>query len=224
MSFNRNIEALKESLTFALRLTFLITIPATAGLIILREPIIRVLFMHGSFDSKSLALTTHALLFYAIGLVAFASAKIFAPAFFSMKDVRTPVYISVVAVVVNLVGCILLKDPLANGGIALAASISAFVNALLLLIIFHKRVGTLNYRLIFATLGRISTAVLVMGIPIYFINDKFHGFTDYTLIIQVLLLIGVIILAAVLYFGTLKIVKSSELKELVRLVRRKGRE
>jgi putative peptidoglycan lipid II flippase len=216
------IDKLKESLTFSLRVTMLITIPATVGMVILREPIIRILFMRGEFDKRSLYLTMNALLYYVLGLAVIAGSKIVAPAFFSLKDVKTPVYISVVTVGINLIGCIVLKEPLKNGGIALAATISAFVNIGLLLYIFQKRYGNLNNALLRLTIFRTTVASLIMGIPIFIINSKLNAFENYRLLMQLAFLFGTILLAILLYTLGLWIMRSHELKELMYLVKRRS--
>jgi len=214
-----NIEKLKDSLTFSLRITLLITIPATFGLMILREPIVRILFMHGSFDERSLALTTHALLYYAIGLTMVAGTKIIQPAFFSMKDVKTPVLVMAFAVIVNLVGCLVLKGPLRNGGIALAASISALSNVALLILIFHRRYEGLNYKGILQTIIRITAATAAMCIPVYIITSYLNYFRAYSLIVQIGLLLLCIGLAIIFYTATLKLLRAREIKELAELLK-----
>lgn len=216
------LDALKESLTFSLRITLLITIPATVGMILFREPIIRVLFMHGKFDQRSLDLTSRALLFYVLGLAAFSWTKIIAPAFFSLKDVKTPVYISCITVGVNLIGCLLLKDPLKNGGLALAATISAVVNVAILLYIFQKRWGALNNKLIGLSFIRTLTASAVMGVPLFIINDKFDGFSNLRLLPQVGLLGLTIVFSVGIYLAVLKIMKSHEVDELFSIIRKRG--
>jgi putative peptidoglycan lipid II flippase len=217
------LDALKESLTFSLRITLLITIPATVGLILFREPIIRVLFMHGKFDQRSLDLTSTALLFYVLGLAAFSWTKIIAPAFFSLKDVKTPVYISCVTVGVNLLGCLLLKDPLKNGGLALAATISAIVNVAILLYIFQKRWGVLNNKLISLSFIRTIAASAVMGIPLFFLNDRLDGFAHLRLLPQICLLAVIIIFSAGIYLAVLKLMKSHEVDELFAIIRNRAR-
>lgn len=217
------LDALKESLTFSMRITLLITVPATVGLILFREPIIRVLFMHGRFNQRSLELTNVALMYYVLGLAAFSWTKILAPAFFSMKDVKTPVYISCVTVGVNLAGCLLLKDPLKNGGIALAATISAVVNVAILLYIFQKRWGKLNNKLILFSFMRTLIASAAMGIVVYFINDAFDGFAHIRLLPQIGILIGTIIISIAIYLAVLKMMKSHEVEELFSIIKDRRR-
>ena len=91
--------ALKKTLTFSVRIVAFITIPAMLGLMILREPIIRVLFQHGQFMAASTRLTARALLYYAIALPGLATVKLIVPAFYSTKDTKTPVIVAAISMV-----------------------------------------------------------------------------------------------------------------------------
>jgi putative peptidoglycan lipid II flippase len=217
------MDKLKESLAYSLRITMLITIPASVGMILLREPIIRVLFMHGRFNERSLFLTSRALLYYILGLVAISGAKILAPAFFSLKDVRTPVYVSCLAFIANLVGCILLKDPLQNGGISLAATISAFVNMLVLWYIFQKRYGALNNKLIGITFIKSLSASIIMAIPLFIINSRFSGLAGMRFLPQLGILLFMIIIGIGFYLLVLKIMKSHEVDEFIAMIKSRRR-
>lgn len=93
---------LKKTLTFSVRIVAFITIPAMLGLMILREPIIRVLFQHGQFMAASTKLTARALLYYAIALPGLATVKLIVPAFYSTKDTRTPVVVAAISMVINI--------------------------------------------------------------------------------------------------------------------------
>jgi putative peptidoglycan lipid II flippase len=134
-------EGMMQNLRFALRLVALITLPAAFGLIVLREPIVRMLFQYGSFTSRSTELVTYALLFQAPGLAGVGATRVVVQMFFAMKDTRTPVYVAAVSMAVNLALCYYLSIPLSLGGIALAGSISAVLNFLLLIIILKSRIG-----------------------------------------------------------------------------------
>jgi putative peptidoglycan lipid II flippase len=136
-----DLEGMKESLRFALRLVFIITLPATAGLIVLRTPIITMLFEYGRFDRNSVNMVSGALIYHAVGLAGIGATRILVQMFYSLKDTRTPVYLASVSMAVNLGLCWYLKYPLGLGGIALAGSISAFVYFLLLAAFLKRKTG-----------------------------------------------------------------------------------
>src|SRR2546423_10986303 len=98
----KDFDALKKTLTFSVRIVAFITIPAALGLMILREPIIRVLFQHGQFMAASTRLTARALLYYAVGLPALASVKLIVPAFYSTRDTKTPVIVASISLIMNV--------------------------------------------------------------------------------------------------------------------------
>src|SRR2546423_14362152 len=98
----KDFEALKKTLTFSVRIVAFITVPAALGLMILRDPIIRVLFQHGQFVAASTRLTARALLYYAVGLPALASVKLIVPAFYSTRDTKTPVIVASISLIMNV--------------------------------------------------------------------------------------------------------------------------
>lgn len=121
-----------DTLDWALRGVLTVTLPAAAGLIVLALPMVSTLFQYGKFDDFDARMSAQALQAYGFGLTGFILVKVLAPGFYARQDTRTPVRIGVIAMAVNLVGCLLLSGPLAHAGLALATSIAAFVNSALL--------------------------------------------------------------------------------------------
>ena len=128
-----------QTIDWSMKIALLIAVPAAVGLIALAEPLIVTLFYRGEFDAHNVEMTSIALQAYAIGLVGFSFVKILAPAFFAREDTRTPVKIGLVALLVNLVLSIVLAwylvdigYPGPHAGLALATSVAAMLNALLL--------------------------------------------------------------------------------------------
>src|SRR6185436_11252812 len=119
----------------------LFSLPATAALWILAEPMIRVLFEHGKFGPDDTVRTAGALGAYAVGLPAFMLIKALTPGFFARHDTRTPLYIALLAIMLNfaLNAVLIFGTNLAQVGIALAQSLSGWVNALLLAAVLLSR-------------------------------------------------------------------------------------
>lgn len=157
--------ALRQTLAFSLRLGLFITLPATVGLLVLREPIVRVLFQRGEFTAEDTAATAWALGFYALGLAAFAGVKIAAQVFYALGDTRTPVKVGIAAMILNslLAVGLALFSPLAHGGLALATACSATFNAGTLLWLLSRRLGPLRDPAWRASLGRTGVATLLLG-------------------------------------------------------------
>ncbi len=160
----------KESLSFAIRLVTFITIPATVGIIALGTPIIAMLFQRGEFDSEATRGTVYALWFFSIGLAAFGGRRILVSAFYSLKDTVTPVIVSCVAVGSNIIFCYLFIGPLKHGGLALAASLSAILNLLLLFLILRKRLRGIGGRKILNSAIKVTLSSLPMGAGVYAIS------------------------------------------------------
>ncbi|BCN94011.1 putative lipid II flippase MurJ [Thiomicrorhabdus immobilis] len=129
---NENWQGFQEDIDSALRLVLIIGLPATLGLLILSEPLITTLFFYGAFTAHDASMSSMSLMAYSFGLLGFILVKILAPAFYSRKDMKTPVKIAVVALVTNTVLNLILIGPFAHVGLAAATTVSAFVNAGLL--------------------------------------------------------------------------------------------
>ncbi len=154
----------RETLSLGLRLVFFITFPAMAGLIALRVPIVNLLLEHGEFDRISTLGTAAAILYYSVGLWAFAGVRIMAQAFYSLQDTKTPVKVAAGAVIVNLLLSMILMGPLAHGGLALANSIAAMMNLGLLTVMLRRKIGRIDGRRILRSLLKILPASALMGL------------------------------------------------------------
>ena len=158
--------AFSATLDWALRLNVLIGVPAAAGLAMLAAPMLTTLFNYGAFEHADVLRTAQSLRAYSIGLVAFIGIKILAPGFYAKQDMRTPVTIGVVAMLSNIVLNLALVVPLAHAGLALATSLSAFLNAGLLWWMLRSR-GVYNagggWPRLFVQVS-VATAVLVLSL------------------------------------------------------------
>ncbi len=109
-----------------------ITLPAALGLIVLADPIVQVLFVHGRFTEADAARTAAALVAYALGLVAFSWTKALAAACYARKDAKAPMRYTLFSLAINLAAAVALMRPLGAAGLALATSAAGWANALLL--------------------------------------------------------------------------------------------
>lgn len=127
-----NPDAFRRSLGWAIRLVLLVGLPSSVALMILAEPLLTTLFQYNAFNAVDVSQSAGSLMAYSLGLPAFMLIKILAPAFFSRQDTKTPVKIGVWAMGLNMVFNLILIWPLAHVGLALATSLSAWINAGLL--------------------------------------------------------------------------------------------
>jgi len=128
----QSAERFSHTLDWALRWAFLFGLPAAVGLVVLSGPLLATLFYSEAFDVQDVTSATRSLMAYSLGLMGFILIKVLAPGFYSRQDTRTPVRIGVIAMLTNMVLNIALVFPLAHAGLALATTLSASLNALLL--------------------------------------------------------------------------------------------
>ncbi|MDP2948629.1 MAG: murein biosynthesis integral membrane protein MurJ [Chloroflexota bacterium] len=140
-SASGGLDRLRGTLFVSLRYILFLTIPASVGLILLREPLVSLLLERGEFTAAATDITASALLFYAIGLFAHSAIEILSRGFYALRDTRTPVGLAVLSMALNLAFSLALKGPLEHDGLALAMSVATIVEASLLFIVFQRRVG-----------------------------------------------------------------------------------
>ena len=214
----KDFDSLKKTRTISVRIAAVITIPAALGLMILREPIIRVLFQHGQFVAESTRLTARALLYYAVGLPSLASVKLIVPAFYSARDTKTPVVVASISLVINIVlNIVFLKFLFArvqNGGPALATALACYFDFFALFIIFRLRYGAMGTMEIVRSFSRIFLCSGIMGVACWF-GGRYTAFTLHSRFgIQLLVFAALIIGATALYLALAWIFRCREIEEV----------
>ena len=212
-------EGLRTSFSYALRLVFFITIPAMTGLIVLREPIVQLLFERGAFDPAATRMTAEALFYYAIGLCAFSGVRIVASTFYALQDTKTPVRMAVISLVVKIVLSILFMGPMRHGGLALATSLASGVNLVLLIWALRKRLGRIGARGILGSILKSTASAVVMGAVIVlaavWISPQ-RSWSTWCLLTWVL---GGVAGGAVLYCGIASLFRCAEVAAVVDMVK-----
>lgn len=218
---DKNHEAFKGTLNYSMRIALTESIPAMFGLLLFAEPIIRLLFQRGAFTAESTAGTVGALRMFAIGIPFVTGVRNIVPAFYAMKDAKTPVYMATVALVVNALLAFILMKPLLHMGLALSMSIASVVNFVLLIYAFRRKMGLFGGRSLFKSTGR--SILACHGIVAVFIICKYvlHLFVDVKGVLLGLQLFAVIIVCMVVYLTILKYVAPEEFGHFKSLIRRK---
>ncbi len=158
------------ALEWAMRMILIIAIPSTLGLIIFAKPILMTLLGYGKFTHHDVVMTQKSLSTFSLGLCAFMLVKVLGSAFYATQNIKTPVKVGAVSMLVNTVFCLLLIKPLAHAGLALASSIAGWVNALALLYllivrgVYQRASGWLKY------LAQLLTANLLMAILLFYLK------------------------------------------------------
>lgn len=211
----RDIDGMRKSFSHSMRLVFFITIPSSVGLIVLHRPIIRLIYEWKVFGAASTDMTASALMYYAIGLVAYAAVRILAQSFYALKDTITPAKVGVCAVMVNVLFNLLLMYHLGAGGLALATSISAFFNASWLFYLLRKKMGYIGGKQMVSSAARIGSASLFMGLVCHGLYSYCIGRFPENILGDKLMALGLPLGAGLLvFFVTARIFGLRELEEL----------
>ncbi len=203
-------EKFSQTLNWAMRLSLVIAIPAMMGLVALATPILATLVQYREFTLADTQMAGLSLMAYALGLPAFIFIKILAPAFYARQDTKTPVKIGVIAMLVNIALNLLfvwlftkLEIKGSHAGLALATSLSAYVNASLLYILLNRS----NIIHFMQSTFALATKVFISAMLMYYLLDKFTptltAWTDWAVSTRAIVLFALISLATVSYAGLL---------------------
>jgi len=199
-----NAERYSELLDWGLRLVLVLALPCAVALLVFAKPLVAVLYHYGAFTARDVDMTVTALMGYGIGLMGLVGVKILAPGFYARQDIRTPVRIAVIVLILTQLMNGVFVPWLGHAGLALSIGLSALVNATWLLIglrrgaMYHPAPG---WRVL---LLRVGAATLLLGAALTWAS---HG-VDWIALgarpgLRVALLAAVLAAVAVLYFATL---------------------
>jgi len=184
-----NIIEFKKSLLFGLKILIFITVPSAIGLIVLRGSVIRLIYQHGIFSKSATNMTTSALLYYSIGLFAYACVRLITMSFYALKDTKTPVKIGIYIVFVNIALDLILVRYLAHSGLALATSVVAILNMIILLKVLQNKIGDLELKSHALFLLKIVISSVFLGVVCVLVNNYLGSLLDlnnkYNQILQV---------------------------------------
>ncbi len=159
-----NKKLFKINISKSINMIVIIMLPIMVVMTTFSTEIVKVLFEEGSFNSHDTYLTSTALFFYSIGILAYGLKELLAKSFYSLQDTKTPVRNATISVVINIVFSIILVNIMGIGGLALASSISATVTTMLLLISLRKKIGKIGFSYILKTFIKGAIASIVMYI------------------------------------------------------------
>jgi putative peptidoglycan lipid II flippase len=208
----KDFGSFKDSLNYSIRFSVFALLPAMAGLAVIGLPIVRLLFERGKFDEAASLVTSGALFYYSLGLPAYAMAKIFANAFYSFQDTKTPVKAAAAAMVLHVILCAVLMRFLDVGGLALATAAASYFQLALLIVWLKKRLGKLGLKkILFSSLKSAAAAAITAIAAFYACKISQNVFIS----VPVSVIAG-----SAAFFLTAKLLKSEELKIFVRTFKR----
>lgn len=209
-----DIKAMKETLNYSLRMVFFMGLPASIGLIVLRHPIVSIIFERGDFTHEAAVACSRVLLCYSLGLFAFLGLKIATQCFYALKDSKTPMKIAAAMVILNLVLNLSLMFILREAGLALATSLCSFANMAILFLLLSKKINGMDFNSLLISVKRNGISALVMGVICWIIVLIIGGVGR-----NVFALCGVIIAGLISYIITSLLLGAPEFKELVLNIR-----
>lgn len=217
----KDIEALKGTMNYGLRLALLIAIPSSVGLYLLALPTVSVLFQRGEFTAATATATAGALSFFALKIPFVSGVRNLVPAFFALKDARRPVIVAAIAVVVNAIAALLLMNSMLHEGLALALVISSAVNFAILLWWFRRKVGPIGAGRILSSVLRTSVASAIMGAVLWAALRWIGPFLHLSLLYRAAILFGLIGVGIAIFLAIIRVINPTEFHALMGMIRRK---
>jgi putative peptidoglycan lipid II flippase len=196
---SKDDKAFSANVDWAVKMVCLLGIPAATGLFMLAEPMLLTIFQRGEFTPQVATYASHSLTAYSFGLLSFMLVKVLAPGFYSKQDTKTPVKFGIWCMVANMVFNLILVWPYDYVGLAMATSLSAFMNAALLYIELHKRGVYVASSRTVVFIGKVILASTLMGIAIYTFNPVAMAWVDFPLLTKVIELAKLIAIGAAVF-------------------------
>ena len=196
---NKSPQAFAKTLDWGIRSVCFLGVPAMLGLMILAEPMLRVLFMRGEFDIQDVTMSGMSLLAYASGLLSFMLVKVLAPGYYSRQDTKTPVKFGVIAMVSNMLLNIVFAIPFGYVGLAIATALSATLNAGMLWFGLYKSGVYQRQPQSVSVLLRIVCSGAVMVAALLYATPALNRWVELSSLDAILQLVALIIGGALVY-------------------------
>lgn len=205
----------KKSLSSALTTIIMIMVPASVAIGMLRTPLVTVIFGRGAFTTKDINLTSNALLFYCPAMIAYGVRDILNKAFYSLKDVKTPMINSLFGIVINVIINIFIVKYMKVSGLTLATTISAIITTILMLWDLNKKIKGISLKNIFVNFIKVSIASMIMAGFIFFINRICAAEFVNAMKSSFMSILLSFVVGSIVYFICLYIVKIKEYSDLI---------
>ena len=216
------IDDLRNSISFGLRAILAVNIPATLFMVVMADPLVRMIFLGGEFTQGDVGATTIALIFYSAGIFAWAGQAIIARGFFAMQDTKTPIILGSIATVIFIPLNYILMHAMGHGGLALATSIAAAIHLTALTVFLRKRLNGLEGHRILHSVIRVCIASFVMAAVCYGTRvGMAHVVAVETKKGAALTVLVAMSLASVVYLGLIKLFRVEEADFLWNMIKRR---
>ncbi len=214
-------KAIRSIMRQGINTIFVITVPATIGIMILSEPIVRIFFERGAFDSTATTMTSGALFFYSIGLVGISLRLMLNKVFYSFHDTKTPMVNGILSVGLNIILNFILVRFMAHRGLALATSISAIFTSILLLFSLRRKIGPIGISGYIKCFLKTLVAASIMGIIAYSVYNGLIIRLGYGKIFELISLLASIFVGMIVYLILCILLRVREMGGLIGVFIRK---
>lgn len=221
LSTSENKKEFTESVTKSINSAILLVMPISIGAIILANPIVKILFERGVFDSRATYMTSSALIMYSLGMVAIGLREILDKIFFSLKDTKTPMINGMITMGMNIILNFILIKSLGLRGLALSTSISAIVCIFLLFKSLKKKVGYFGQDRMISTAYKSTISSIIMGIVVYYSYNVLLSFLGIGIVFEIISLLLSILIGVITYVIFIVLFNVSEISIITNLLKRK---
>lgn len=216
-----DLKGFKDLFVKSVNIVMMVTIPLVFGLVVLSYPVIKVVLERGNFTSQDTMLTSVCLQYLTFSAFGYSLMDILGKVFFAMKNTVTPMINGFILVVVNIILVIILGPIMGINGIALATTLSVTILALILFFEIRRKLDGVSYKGIFIGFIKMTLSGIIMGIAVYFTYRFLNSTMPNKTIFLIINICISTVIGAIVYTAMLLILKVDELKELIKLKRRK---
>ncbi|HZJ86803.1 MAG TPA: lipid II flippase MurJ, partial [Erysipelothrix sp.] len=204
-------EGLKKTIIQSINLILLITVPSAMAMMILSTPIVKIAFERGEFDRVATLMTSSALTFTTVRMISGSINMSLNNVYYSLKDTKTPLIISMFSVVVNIVLNLVLIRPLKHNGLALATSVSSIFGMIVSIYFLRKKLGSFGFKASVIVFIKTFIASLIMGAVVFFTHSYLVNRFVMTKVLELVILLSVSLLGLVIYLILIYIFDVEEL-------------
>jgi putative peptidoglycan lipid II flippase len=211
-----DIDGMRHTVSSGIAMMLVLNVPATVGLIVLAHPIVALLFERGQFTPGDTAAVAGALVAYAVGLSGYSVVKIASPTFYALGESRTPVIVSAATVLINATLNIMFVREFGYRGLALGTSLTALLNAGVLVLLLRRRLGGLELRHLTGVVARVIVAAGAMGAAAWALDAELHHLVPGTSLPIQLARVGAAIGGSLVVLGgALRLLRVAEFTDVV---------
>ncbi len=211
----------KNTLLKGLKTVLFLTVPSAVAFVVLKDPVISIFKLSKKFSDTAVMNAGNILMFFSIALITQSVVTILNRAFYADNDAKTPLFIGISTILLNVaLSYVLRHTSMGVAGMALAYSVASTVNAILLMLFLNRKMKGIYIDKIMIFMSKVIPSALLMGMALYAINSIIE-FSDYSKIIQLIILAAYVIIGVIIYFAAALILKIDEAQNAVNTIKMK---